>query len=228
MKEKIEALRLQLQEQLQAVSSLPGVEELRVAYLGKKGRITDLMKSLRELANEEKRAVGQEINRLKSEAAEAIAAKQKELAQLEALEKLRNTPRYDVTVPFGEKLGSLHPVTIVQREVEEIFASMGFTIEDYSEVVDDYHNFEALNIPKHHPARDMQDTYYLSNGQLLKTHTSAAQNSIMRKYARRFAPFSQAVVSATKRRTRAMKTPFSRWRGSWWMRISPFPTSSTS
>ena len=101
MKEKIEALRLQLQEQLQAVSSLPGVEELRVAYLGKKGRITDLMKSLRELANEEKRAVGQEINRLKSEAAEAIAAKQKELAQLEALEKLRNTPRYDVTVPFG-------------------------------------------------------------------------------------------------------------------------------
>lgn len=182
MKEKIEALRLQLQEQLQTVSSLPGVEELRVAYLGKKGRITDLMKSLRELASEEKRAVGQEINRLKSEAAEAIAAKQKELAQLEALEKLRNTPRYDVTVPFGEKLGSLHPVTIVQREVEEIFASMGFTIEDYSEVVDDYHNFEALNIPKHHPARDMQDTYYLSNGQLLKTHTSAAQNSIMRKY----------------------------------------------
>ena len=182
MKEKIEALRAQLQQQLQSVGSLLSVEELRVAYLGKKGRITDLLKSLRELSSEEKRAVGQEINLLKAEAAEAIAAKQKELAEREALEKLRNTPRYDVTVPFGETLGSLHPVTIVQREVEEIFASMGFTIEDYSEVVDDYHNFEALNIPKHHPARDMQDTYYLSNGQLLKTHTSAAQNSIRRKY----------------------------------------------
>lgn len=106
MKEKIEALRAQLQQQLQSVGSLLSVEELRVAYLGKKGRITDLLKSLRELSSEEKRAVGQEINLLKAEAAEAIAAKQKELAEREALEKLRNTPRYDVTVPFGETLGS--------------------------------------------------------------------------------------------------------------------------
>ena len=78
--------------------------------------------------------------------------------------------------------GSYHPITLVQRELEEIFASMGFTIEDYREVVTDYNCFEALNIPKHHPARDMQDTYYLDNGQLLKTHTSAAQNTIMKKY----------------------------------------------
>lgn len=77
--------------------------------------------------------------------------------------------------------GSYHPITLVQRELEEIFASMGFTIEDYREVVTDYNCFEALNIPKHHPARDMQDTYYLDNGQLLKTHTSAAQNTIMKK-----------------------------------------------
>ena len=88
MKEKIEALRAQLQQQLQSVGSLLSVEELRVAYLGKKGRITDLLKSLRELSSEEKRAVGQEINLLKAEAAEAIAAKQKELAEREALEKL--------------------------------------------------------------------------------------------------------------------------------------------
>ena len=77
---------------------------------------------------------------------------------------------------------SYHPITLIQREVESIFESMGFTIENYDEIVDDYHCFEALNIPKHHPARDMQDTYYLSSGQLLKTHTSAAQNAIMRKY----------------------------------------------
>ena len=78
--------------------------------------------------------------------------------------------------------GSYHPITLVQRQLEEIFSSMGFTIEDYKEIVTDYECFEAVNIPKHHPARDMQDTYYLDNGQLLKTHTSAAQNAIMKKY----------------------------------------------
>ena len=90
--------------------------------------------------------------------------------------------QYDVTLPAETAYGSYHPITLVQRELEEIFASMGFTVEDYKEIVTDYECFEALNIPKHHPARDMQDTYYLDNGQLLKTHTSAAQNSIMRKY----------------------------------------------
>ena len=90
---------------------------------------------------------------------------------------------YDESLPYHIQTGSYHPITLVQRDLERIFASMGFTIEDYSEIVDDYHCFEALNIPKHHPARDMQDTYYLSTeNQLLKTHTSAAQNAIMRKY----------------------------------------------
>lgn len=79
-------------------------------------------------------------------------------------------------------MGTLHPITIVQRELEAIFSSMGFAVEDFSEVVTEYNNFEAVNIPKHHPARDMQDTYYLDNGQVLKTHTSAAQNAILRKY----------------------------------------------
>ena len=87
-----------------------------------------------------------------------------------------------MTLPAETDFGSYHPITLVQRELEEIFASMGFTVEDYKEIVTDYECFEALNIPKHHPARDMQDTYYLDNGQLLKTHTSAAQNAIMRKY----------------------------------------------
>lgn len=95
---------------------------------------------------------------------------------------VNSAEQYDVTLPMDTDCGSYHPITLVQRELEEIFASMGFTIEDYREVVTDYNCFEALNIPKHHPARDMQDTYYLDNGQLLKTHTSAAQNTIMKKY----------------------------------------------
>ena len=106
---------------------------------------------------------------------EAVAQK-----ELEVL--IHSAECYDVTMPSMVETGSYHPITLVQRELEDIFAAMGFTIEDYDEIVDDYHCFEALNIPKHHPARDMQDTYYLDNGQLLKTHTSAAQNAIMRKY----------------------------------------------
>ena len=96
--------------------------------------------------------------------------------------QIASAEQYDVTLPVDQSEGSYHPITLVQRQLEEIFSSMGFTIEDYKEIVTDYECFEAVNIPKHHPARDMQDTYYLDNGQLLKTHTSAAQNAIMRKY----------------------------------------------
>ena len=96
---------------------------------------------------------------------------------------MESAESYDESMPVYTELGSYHPITLVQRELEDIFLNMGFSIEDYSEVTDDFNCFEGVNIPKHHPARDMQDTYYLSNGQLLKTHTSAAQNTILRKYA---------------------------------------------
>lgn len=91
-------------------------------------------------------------------------------------------PEFDLSMPPVMDRGSYHPITLVQRECERIFKSMGFTVEDYSEIVTDYECFESLNIPKHHPARDMQDTYYLTNGQLLKSQTSAAQNAIYKKY----------------------------------------------
>ena len=91
-------------------------------------------------------------------------------------------PEFDISMPADLKRGSYHPITLVQRQCEEVFRSMGFAIEDYSEIVTDYECFEALNIPKNHPARDMQDTYYLENGQLLKSQTSAAQNAIYKKY----------------------------------------------
>ena len=134
------------------------------------------------LSIEEKKDFGGKVNELKNEAGELIAKKTEEIKQKEIQAELEKMPEIDVSMPLNLERGSYHPITLVQRECEKIFKSMGFTVEDYSEVVTDYECFESLNIPKHHPARDMQDTYYLTNGQLLKSQTSAAQNAIYKKY----------------------------------------------
>ena len=182
MEKKIAEIIRNFTEAADSASDSAAVEKLRVAFLGKKGEIAELMKDLKSAPAEQKKEFGQKINQLKKDVEGKLtdltaAIEQKELEAL-----INSAECYDVTMPSGVGTGSYHPITLVQRELEEIFASMGFTVEDYDEIVDDYHCFEALNIPKHHPARDMQDTYYLDNGQLLKTHTSAAQNAIMRKY----------------------------------------------
>ena len=96
--------------------------------------------------------------------------------------EINNAEKIDLTVPVDDKVGSLHPITIVSKELEDIFTGMGFTVEDGNEVETEYNNFEAVNVPKYHPARDMQDTFWLENGEVLKTQTSAAQNKIMKKY----------------------------------------------
>ena len=182
MKETIAKLRAQFEQDAANAATSADVEALRIAYLGKKGSVTELLSNLRNVHNEQKKEVAQGINELKKYAEGVITEKATELKAAEEAAAIASAERYDVTMPLTDKLGSLHPITLVQREVEQIFATMGFTIEDYSEVVTDYECFEGVNIPKHHPARDMQDTYYLDNGQLLKTHTSAAQNAILRKY----------------------------------------------
>ncbi|MBO5784092.1 MAG: phenylalanine--tRNA ligase subunit alpha, partial [Clostridia bacterium] len=176
------SIRSLFEEKLQQADNAVTLEELRVAMLGKKGVITEQMKNLRSVEESQRKAVGQQINELKQYIDQALTAKKKELEEAAMNARIQSAERYDVSMPGSETFGSLHPITTVAREVEEVFRSMGFTVEDYFEIVDDYQNFEALNIPKHHPARDMQDTYFLSNGQLLKTHTSAAQNAIMKKY----------------------------------------------
>ncbi|MBQ8583528.1 MAG: phenylalanine--tRNA ligase subunit alpha [Clostridia bacterium] len=180
MKERIEELRSGFSLALSAATDDAALEALRVEYLGKKGHVAELMKGLRDV--EDKKAAGQLINTLKCDV-EAAIAEAKEIMRRAAIDrKVRSAKKYNPTLEGGAELGSYHPITLATREVEEIFISMGFTIENYNEIVNDYQCFEALNIPKHHPARDMQDTYYLDNGQLLKTHTSAAQNAIMKKY----------------------------------------------
>ena len=155
MKQKIEELKGRFEAGLSAARDEAELDALRVAFLGKKGEITDLLKGMRDLTPEGKKEAGQLINTLKNEVEASITARAEALKN-EALER-------------------------AIREAD-IFSGMGFTVEDFVEVVDDYQCFEALNIPKYHPARDMQDTYYLENGQLLKTQTSAAQNHIMKKY----------------------------------------------
>ncbi len=182
MNSQIAEMRVKITDELSKACDMQQLENIRVAYLGKKGLITDLLKDMKSLSNEEKKTFGQEVNALKTEATEKIAEKAKELKDAEIQKELNSMPEFDLSIPTNMERGSYHPITLVQRECERIFKTMGFNVENYSEIVTDYECFEALNIPKHHPARDMQDTYYLDNGQLLKTHTSAAQNAIYKKY----------------------------------------------
>lgn len=182
MENKIKELKAQFENELSAIKDLSELEDIRVSYLGKKGSVTDLLKGMRELSNEDKKAFGQKINELKGTVAERISQKAAELKQKEIEKEIALMPEFDLSMPANLSRGSYHPITLVQRQCEQIFESMGFTVEDYAEVVTDYECFEAVNVPKNHPARDMQDTYYLENGQLLKSQTSAAQNAILRKY----------------------------------------------
>ena len=184
MKEKLEQLKAQLTAELGSVADPQELENLRVKYLGKKGSITDLLKGMKALSPEDKKAFGQMVNTLKQSAAENISQRAEELKELQIQKEIELMPEFDLTIPVRENRGSYHPITLVQRECERIFTTMGFNVEDYPEVVTDYECFEAVNVPKNHPARDMQDTYYLENGELLKSQTSAAQNAILKKYGK--------------------------------------------
>ena len=182
MDNKILELKEKFVSELEKIDNLAGIENIRVSYLGKKGSVTDLLKGMKELSNDERKVFGQKVNELKGLVNEKITEKTQELKEKEIQKEIELMPEFDLSMPPVMDRGSYHPITLVQRECERIFKSMGFTVEDYSEIVTDYECFESLNIPKHHPARDMQDTYYLTNGQLLKSQTSAAQNAIYKKY----------------------------------------------
>lgn len=182
MDNKILELKEKFVSELEKIDNLADIENIRVSYLGKKGSVTDLLKGMKELSNDERKVFGQKVNELKGLVNEKITEKAQELKEKEIQKEIELMPEFDLSMPPVMDRGSYHPITFVQRECERIFKSMGFTVEDYSEIVTDYECFESLNIPKHHPARDMQDTYYLTNGQLLKSQTSAAQNAIYKKY----------------------------------------------
>ena len=182
MLNRIKEIREKFKEKLGDLANLSLLEKLRVEFLGKKGQVTELMPLLREVPNDQKREMGQAINSLKKEVEDCLNSKKEELEQLEIENKINSSEKYDITLPVDTGVGSLHPRTIIQKQIEDVFVSMGFSIEDGNEIETEYNNFDAVNVPKNHPARDMQDTFWLNNGQLLKTHTSASQNRILRKY----------------------------------------------
>jgi phenylalanyl-tRNA synthetase alpha chain len=168
-------------EEIAACEDLAGLDEVRVRYLGKKGLLTGLLKSLGALSAEARPAAGQVINEAKQALQAALAAR-KEYLEAQGEQLAIDAERVDVTLPGrGETMGGLHPVTRTMRRMETIFRQAGFEVHTGPEVEDEFHNFEALNIPAHHPARAMHDTFYFGDGRLLRTHTSPVQIRSMRR-----------------------------------------------
>lgn len=170
------------QQALQAVADsadAAALDEVRVRYLGKKGLLTQQLKQLGALPAEERPAAGQEINRIKQQVQAAIESRGETL-QKAALDAQLASETIDVTLPGrGQSQGGLHPVTLTLRRIEELFRPLGFSVEEGPEIEDDHHNFGALNIPDHHPARAMHDTFYFDAHTLLRTHTSPVQVRVM-------------------------------------------------
>ena len=151
------------------------LDQVRVQYLGKKGELTQQLKNLGKLSADERPAAGAKINEAKQQVQDAITVKRTMMAA-EALSAQLAVESIDVTLPGrGQDLGGLHPVTMTIERIENFFAQIGFSVAQGPEIEDDYHNFEALNIPAHHPARAMHDTFYFGDGTLLRTHTSGVQ-----------------------------------------------------
>ncbi|MBR2039980.1 MAG: phenylalanine--tRNA ligase subunit alpha [Clostridia bacterium] len=175
MKEQLNAILLDAKNQVENSQSEADIEALRVKYLGKKGELTAILKQMGSLSPEERPKMGALVNEAKQELETLIAEKKTELKSAEQLKKLQEET-IDITLPHKElKVGKLHPLNTVLDDMINIFQSMGFDVVDGPEVETDHYNFECLNVPADHPARDMQDTFYLAENLLLRTQTSAAQ-----------------------------------------------------
>lgn len=164
---------------ISACSSLKDLNDIRVLYLGKKGPMQAAMKSMKNMQPEERAAFGQVSNKVKQEITQGIETKKVELEEAEMNEKLQ-TENIDITLPSTAlPLGSLHPLSVVKNDLEELFLGMGYQIAEGPEVETDHFNFELMNLPKGHPARDMQDTFYIDENTLMRTHTSPVQAHVM-------------------------------------------------
>ncbi|RRJ84349.1 phenylalanine--tRNA ligase subunit alpha [Aestuariirhabdus litorea] len=177
--EKLESLVAEGLQAVAAATDAAALDQVRVHYLGKKGELTSLLKGLGQLSAEERPAAGARINEAKEQVQVAINARRSAL-ESEVLQQRLAAETIDVTLPGrGQDLGGLHPVTRTMERIEAFFANIGFEVAEGPEIEDDYHNFEALNIPGHHPARAMHDTFYFDAHTLLRTHTSPVQVRVM-------------------------------------------------
>ncbi|WP_043315896.1 phenylalanine--tRNA ligase subunit alpha [Microbulbifer sp. HZ11] len=179
--QELQSLTEQALALVEKAGDLAALDQVRVDYLGKKGQITALLKGLGKLSAEERPAAGAKINEAKQQVQDAINARRTAMEKAAIEEKLAKET-IDVTLPGrGEDHGSMHPITRTLRRIEEIFQRLGFSVEQGPEVEGDYYNFEALNIPAHHPARAMHDTFYIDPSTVLRTHTSSVQIRTMEK-----------------------------------------------
>lgn len=179
MKEQLAQIQQRALEALAACTNVRELEDLRVRVLGKKGELTGILKQMGKLSPEERPVIGQLANEVRQELERKLDEYKAVLREKQLNEQLE-AERLDVTMPGRPfELGSMHPLSIVQEEIEEIFLGMGFDIAEGPEVETDYYNFEALNLPKDHPARDTQDTFYISDNILLRTQTSPVQVRVM-------------------------------------------------
>lgn len=175
MEKELESLITSLKSELKECIKEADILNVKSKYVGKKSRIAEIMSGLKEMSVEDKRKYGSLINNTKKEMENIV------IDSLKSLESKTNIV-FDDTIDYDVENGSLHPVTIVAKEIADCLKKMGFTVVSGPEMESEYYNFEALNIPKDHPARDMQDTYYLDNGMLLRTQTSGNQIHAMEKY----------------------------------------------
>lgn len=167
---------------INAADKLETLEQLRVQYLGKKGKLTALLKTLGQLPAEQRKTAGQEINQAKRDLLQTLEDRKVAL-EARALNAKLASERVDVTLPGrAQSTGGLHPITLTMERIKSLFMPLGFSVAHGPEIEDDFHNFEALNIPSHHPARAMHDTFYFDASTLLRTHTSPVQVRYMEKH----------------------------------------------
>lgn len=180
--EKVQQVQAQALEEIKACADLRQLQQCRITYLGKKGPVQGLMSLMKDLSPEDKPAFGAEVNACKQAIAKAIDDKMEGL-QAQALEMKLEQEKIDITLPgYPVKLGTQHPLVLIQQEVEDLFIGMGYTVAEGPEVELDLYNFERANMPADHPARDMQDTFFIDPTTLLRTHTTAIQMRQLEKY----------------------------------------------
>jgi phenylalanyl-tRNA synthetase alpha chain len=179
--EKLAGLDKEAQAIIAALNTIEELNEYKVKMLGRKGEITALLRGLKDLSPEQRAEVGKAANEIKDKLEAQFNSRANEIIRRDRNIKLQQE-KIDVTLPgLPMQSGSIHPLTRIRREITGIFTGMGFTVEEGPEIELDYYNFEALNVPKHHPARDMQDSFYITDEVLLRTHTSPVQVRTMEK-----------------------------------------------
>lgn len=183
MKDQLSKIKKQFLAALDEAKDTSAVQQVRVSFLGKKGTLTESLKSIGTLDPKERPLFGQKVNDLRTEFEDVLNEKQKLLEILEEQKEIQKN-NIDVSLPGYAKLqGSYHPLTIIEKQIINVFQSLGFSIEEGPDIESDYYNFESLNFPKNHPARDMQDSFFVEGGKVLRTHTSPVQIRTMENVA---------------------------------------------